>query len=80
MMWLPSCAYEICLHCILFQEAFRAFHNDQDFVRKFMKTLHVGNIGQTEQDKDLEMKKDFEELRQTAHKMVRACSQNRSYI
>lgn len=50
-------------------EAFRAFHNDHDFVRKYMKALHVGSVGETEQDKDETLKKDFEELRQTAQRM-----------
>lgn len=49
-------------------EAFRAFHNDHDFVRKHMKPLHVGSIDHPD-DKDLALKKDFEELRHTAQKM-----------
>ena len=52
----------------LLQEAFRAFHNDKDLVRKYLKAIHVGAV--EDEDKDAEVKKDFEDLRKTAQKMV----------
>lgn len=53
----------------LLQEAFRAFHNDQNAVKKFLKPIHIGSLPPTE-DKQEALKKDFIELRETAEKMV----------
>jgi fatty acid desaturase 2 (delta-6 desaturase) len=49
-------------------EAFRAFHNDPVMVRKYMKPLHVGSLVPSE-EKQKEIKEDFEQLRQTVTKM-----------
>ncbi|KAH3861557.1 acyl-CoA 6-desaturase-like isoform X2 [Dreissena polymorpha] len=47
-------------------DAFGAFHNNGDHVRKFLKPLHVGSVeGYTDNDLD----KDFRELKSTAVKM-----------
>ena len=61
----------------LFQEAFRAFHNNPAFVRKYMHAIHIGRVrndepseAEPEAKRAVEIKQDFEKLRQTAHKMV----------
>ena len=51
------------------QEAFTAFHNDEQYVRKFMKAIHIGQIGK-EHEECKDVVKDFAELRKTAEKMV----------
>ena len=63
----------------LFQEAFRAFHNNPAFVRKYMRAIHIGRVrndepseAEPEAKRVVEIKQDFEKLRQTAHKMVSA--------
>nr|WAY16334.1 front-end fatty acid desaturase group A [Platynereis dumerilii] len=49
-------------------EAFRAFHNDLNFVKKYMKAIHIGRLNEEDREpKDLQT--DFEEIRQAAHKM-----------
>ena len=57
---------------LLLQEAFRAFHSEPNAVRKFLKPLHIGSIPDNNEQvkKDEAVKKDFEELRETAIKMV----------
>lgn len=52
------------------QEAFRAFHNREEFVRRYMKTLHIGRIRRDDTSRDSVIKRDFEALRQTAKNMV----------
>ncbi|XP_052237822.1 acyl-CoA 6-desaturase-like [Dreissena polymorpha] len=47
-------------------EAFSAFHNELDQVRKYLKPLHVGTLKNHE---DNEMNKDFRMLKQAAIKM-----------
>ncbi len=61
----------VFLWCIS-QEAFRAFHNDLDFVKKHLHAIHLGNLREDEatSSNDEEIRRDFEELRQTATKMV----------
>nr|WPT09939.1 front end desaturase A [Namalycastis rhodochorde] len=49
-------------------EAFRAFHNDLGFVKKYMKAIHLGQL-ENDEKKTEDVQEDFEELRQTAHKM-----------
>jgi fatty acid desaturase 2 (delta-6 desaturase) len=49
-------------------DAFRAFHNDLDFVRKYMKCIHIGSLKES-QKAVLPVDKDFRELRETAEKM-----------
>ncbi|GAB1607722.1 fatty acid desaturase 2-like isoform X1 [Argonauta hians] len=49
-------------------EAFRAFHNDLAFVRKFLKPLHIGSLSE-EEFSGTEISADFEELRRMAEKM-----------
>nr|XP_054755277.1 acyl-CoA 6-desaturase-like [Lytechinus pictus] len=49
-------------------EAFTAFHNDEQYVRKFMKSIHIGQIVK-DQIEQKEVVKDFAELRETAEKM-----------
>lgn len=53
-----------------FQEAFTAFHPDMNVVKKYLKPIHIGHLQEDTHHKDLDIKKDFEELRQTAEKMV----------
>ena len=71
----PKCFVYVCIHkpfiCISihFQEAFRAFHNDHQMVRKYMKAIHIGELKKGE-DQHADIMKDMEELRQTAQKMV----------
>ncbi|CAC5371548.1 FADS2 [Mytilus coruscus] len=43
-------------------DAWRAFHNDKDYVKKFMKALYVGDIERPEESLT-ELKSDFRELR-----------------
>ena len=54
---------------VLFQEAFRAFHNDPKFVRKYLKALHIGSLPESEYKQD-DIKKDFEELREKVTKLA----------
>nr|AKG51660.1 fatty acid desaturase 2 [Oryzias sinensis] len=48
-------------------EVFAAFHPDQDFVQKFLKPLHIGELAATEPSQDREKNdsiiKDFDSLR-----------------
>ena len=55
--------YSVIIH----QEAFTAFHNDLDQVKKFLKPIYVGDIERTKQTRDDQIRKDFAELRETAH-------------
>ena len=55
---------------VFLQEAFKAFHNDLGKVRKYLKPIHLGQVAERSQ-KDEEVQKDFEELRNTVHKLVR---------
>ena len=56
--------------CVL-QEAFTAFHNDVDYVKKYMSAIRLGRVAPTETVTDeKELQKDFAELRQTVQKMV----------
>nr|KAG5714734.1 hypothetical protein BaRGS_000222 [Batillaria attramentaria] len=49
-------------------DAFRAFHNDLNAVKKYLKPLHLGSVNPEEnQVRDLEQ--DFRNLRETAEKM-----------
>ena len=48
-------------------EAFRAFHNDLPSVKKYMKAIHRGHVASNE--KDEEIKQDFDKLRETAKQM-----------
>ncbi|XP_063412479.1 acyl-CoA 6-desaturase-like [Mytilus trossulus] len=43
-------------------DAWRAFHNDKDYVKKFMKALYVGDLERPEESLT-ELKSDFRELR-----------------
>ena len=43
-------------------DAWRAFHNDKDHVKKFMKALYVGDLERPEESLT-ELKKDFRDLR-----------------
>lgn len=54
--------YNLC-----FQEAFGAFHNDLDGVRKYLKPIHIGTV---EDYVDLDINKDFRKVKRTAIKMV----------
>eukprot|EP00057_Strongylocentrotus_purpuratus_P017205 XP_011671679.1 PREDICTED: fatty acid desaturase 2-like [Strongylocentrotus purpuratus] len=49
-------------------EAFTAFHNDEEFVRKHMKAIHIGQIME-DQVECKDVVKDFAELRKTAEQM-----------
>uniref|UniRef100_A0A0B7AC53 Cytochrome b5 heme-binding domain-containing protein n=1 Tax=Arion vulgaris TaxID=1028688 RepID=A0A0B7AC53_9EUPU len=49
-------------------DAFRAFHNDLNFVRKYMKPIHIGSLKESQQ-KVIPIDRDFRELRETAEKM-----------
>ena len=49
------------------QEAFGAFHNDLQQVRKYLKPIHVGTV---EDHVDLEINKDFRKVKETAIRMV----------
>ncbi|XP_072180684.1 acyl-CoA 6-desaturase-like [Diadema setosum] len=49
-------------------EAFTAFHNDETFVRKYMKAIHIGKL-RDEEVEEKDIVKDMEELRKTAEKM-----------
>lgn len=51
------------------QDAFRAFHNDLDFVKKYMKSIHIGSLKKSQLDVK-PVDKDFRELRDIAEKMV----------
>ncbi|XP_005090573.1 acyl-CoA (8-3)-desaturase isoform X1 [Aplysia californica] len=49
-------------------DAFKAFHNDLNFVKKYMKAIHIGTLKETQKEvKPIE--EDFRQLRQTAEKM-----------
>ncbi|GFS07568.1 fatty acid desaturase 2-like [Elysia marginata] len=49
-------------------DAFKAFHNDLSFVKKYMKAIHIGSLAEKEQQvKPIE--EDFRQLRATAEKM-----------
>ncbi|GFO18485.1 fatty acid desaturase 2 [Plakobranchus ocellatus] len=49
-------------------DAFKAFHNDLSFVKKYMKAIHIGSLEEKEQAvKPIE--EDFRQLRATAEKM-----------
>lgn len=72
-----GCALLNCIDCL--QEAFRAFHNDLGFVKKYMKAIHLGQL-ETDEKKTEDIQEDFEELRQTAHKMVGLKSQRELFI
>nr|ARR97144.1 delta-5 fatty acid desaturase 2 protein [Haliotis discus discus] len=48
-------------------DAFRAFHNDLSFVKKYLKPIHIGSL--REETKETEVERDFRELRATAEKM-----------
>ncbi|XP_039620113.1 acyl-CoA 6-desaturase isoform X1 [Polypterus senegalus] len=54
-------------------DAFRAFHPEPDFVRKFLKPLLIGELdpGEPSQDRDKngEILQDFRQLRETVEKM-----------
>ena len=59
------------LWCIYLQEAYRAFHTDFTTVHKYMATLRLGRLQPRETNAvEDEMKKDFEDLRQRAVKLV----------
>ncbi|XP_076087554.1 fatty acid desaturase 2-like [Mytilus galloprovincialis] len=47
-------------------DAFRAFHNDIDHVKKYLKPLKLGGV---EQNKDRTIEEDFRNLRSTAEQM-----------
>ncbi|KAK6165628.1 hypothetical protein SNE40_022520 [Patella caerulea] len=49
-------------------DAFRAFHNDLNFVKKYMKAIHIGTV-KPEDQSEIELRSDFRELRKTAEKM-----------
>jgi fatty acid desaturase 2 (delta-6 desaturase) len=49
-------------------EAFQAFHNDLNHVKKYLKPIHVGEIDGGQSNPE-EIKEDFEKLRQTVKKM-----------
>lgn len=49
-------------------DAFKAFHNDLSYVKKFMKPIHIGSI-KPQQRKVKSIEEDFRELRTTAEKM-----------
>ncbi|BFZ15351.1 hypothetical protein BsWGS_18390 [Bradybaena similaris] len=49
-------------------DAFRAFHNDLNFVKKYLKAIHIGSLKESQlQVKPVE--KDFREIRDVAEKM-----------
>jgi fatty acid desaturase 2 (delta-6 desaturase) len=50
-------------------EAFTAFHNDRDLVRKYMKPIVKGRISKGTKTNEVELQKDFEQLRILANKM-----------
>lgn len=49
-------------------DAFKAFHNDLSYVKKFMKAIHIGTLKEDEK-KVKPIEEDFRELRVTAEKM-----------
>ncbi|KAK7112009.1 acyl-CoA 6-desaturase-like isoform X1 [Littorina saxatilis] len=49
-------------------DAFRAFHNNLDHVKKYLKPLHVGSIAHADAQPDT-LESDFRSLRETAEKM-----------
>ncbi|KAL3854986.1 hypothetical protein ACJMK2_014218 [Sinanodonta woodiana] len=51
-------------------DAFQAFHNDLNYVKKYLKPLNIGKLdeSQTKGDK-FELEQDFRKLRETAEKM-----------
>jgi len=55
-----------------FQEAFRAFHLDLNYIKKFLQPIRLGRLEDeaTVEDKDKMVMADFEELTKTAHKLV----------
>jgi len=67
--------HRIIFFCVrfIFQEAFLAFHTDLKAVKKFLKPIHIGHLDQLSDQTDAvqkpDIKKDFEDLRQTAEKM-----------
>jgi hypothetical protein len=62
---------DVVIVCFL-QEAFKAFHKDLNHVKKFLKPIHLGDLDQKSKcnDQAKSLKEDFEELRNTAKKMV----------
>ena len=51
----------------MLQDAIRAFHNDLDKLKKYLKPLHLGAV-QDIQHRSID--EDFRQLRSTAEKMV----------
>lgn len=51
-----------------FQDAFTAFHNDIDSVKKYLKPLHIGTVKDA---KNRSLDEDFRKLRSTAQQMVK---------
>ncbi|XP_055869418.1 acyl-CoA 6-desaturase-like isoform X2 [Biomphalaria glabrata] len=49
-------------------DAFKAFHNDLNFVKKYMKAIHIGTLKDS-QHVVSPIEQDFRELRETAEKM-----------
>lgn len=55
--------------CFFGQDAFRAFHNNLDMVKKYLTPIHVGSVEQGEREVTT-LDEDFRSLRETATKMV----------
>ncbi|KAH9524057.1 Acyl-CoA 6-desaturase [Bulinus truncatus] len=49
-------------------DAFKAFHNDLNFIKKYMKAIHIGTLKDSQRVVS-PIEQDFRELRETAEKM-----------
>jgi hypothetical protein len=56
---------------LLIQEPFHAFHNDLDYVRKFLHATRIGDLRENDRLLRSSVDDDFDKLRETARKMVR---------